>query len=275
MSKYSQVAFAALFLSFGAAVTLSSCGNPSSSASTSSESPQSFQIGDPVRVGGAEITVTDVFQRNDVGRGNQFAYTQAADGGVLIVVHTKIRNIGDTPLKAYNFPDIFLLDENGTKYKEDAGKKAAYAVEYESNKKLVSDLNPDISVNDAAVFEVSKSRFNQSTWVVATSNGKKISLVLPTENLEAPVRSSETNHRASDTSITSRSAPTSPATPYVVSHTRNVQVESARDPYEDLSDESLMNLWARSNSQPRIEAALRQRGWCPSTSTDAQWEQCN
>ncbi len=112
------------------------------------------------------VIVTRVLTRDKVG-----ANTYAAEGGVLVVVDYKIKNISDKPLKSYDMPTLKLVDPNGTEYEADQGKSGAYSTEVDSDRKLFSDLNPDIAVKDSTVFEVSKTRYDPATWHLESSDG--------------------------------------------------------------------------------------------------------
>ncbi|CAL4866687.1 hypothetical protein MMA231_00931 [Asticcacaulis sp. MM231] len=123
-----------------------------------------------------EVTVTKALIRETVGGDNQYLQESAAEGGVLVVVEYKIKNISAKPIKSFEQPRLKLIDEAGTEYNPDSGKSASYASEVDLNRKMMSDLNPDISVLDADVFEVSKTKFNPATWYAVTEDGTKISL---------------------------------------------------------------------------------------------------
>lgn len=145
-------------------------------AATTPAAPIMAAVGQAVAGDKTEITVTKVMTRDKVGINNQFMVTSAAEGGVLVVIEYKIKNTSDKPLKSYDMPKLKLFDQNGTEYSEDEGKTMAFSSEFNGDTKAFSDLNPDIAVNDAIVFEVSKTRYNPATWHLETEAGTKIAL---------------------------------------------------------------------------------------------------
>ncbi len=156
----------------------SSVAHPDSSSDTpdvaAQGAPTVAAIGSPVQLQSAALTVTRVLVRDSVG--DAYIKERAADGGVLVVVETTVKNTGDKPIKSFDIPKIKLVDAAGTEYSPDAGKSGAYATEASIDMKAFSDLNPDISVTDADVFEVSKTRFDPATWYAEAPDGTKISL---------------------------------------------------------------------------------------------------
>ncbi|MGN6421988.1 MAG: DUF4352 domain-containing protein [Asticcacaulis sp.] len=163
---------------FTALLFLTACGSSSSNSSdndaTAAAPTAQSQIGDTFKDDDMEIAVTDVFTRKKVGI--EYGYENAGDGAVLVVVKTRIKNIGDKPISAFSLPEAKLVDGNGTEYSSDGGKTVAYQMEDTSqNAKLASDLNPDVAQTDAKVFEVSATRFDPQTWSVEI-DGKKVSL---------------------------------------------------------------------------------------------------
>lgn len=132
--------------------------------------PDFTALGQPIQVGDAALTVEKVDTRSRVGI--EYAYENASEGGVLVVIHTKIKNTGSKPLKAFSIPRIKLTDPAGTEYDWDVAKTSAYQMQDgDIDRKVWSDLNPGITVRDAVVFEVSAEQFNPETWR-AVVNGK-------------------------------------------------------------------------------------------------------
>jgi hypothetical protein len=125
--------------------------------------PDFVPLGQPVQVGDAAVTIKKVETRKRVGI--EYAYENASEGGVLVVVHFALKNTGAKPLAAYKQPDVKLVDGAGTEYGWDVAKTGSYSMERgDLNRKLVSDLNPGITVQDAKVFEVSAEQFDPKTW---------------------------------------------------------------------------------------------------------------
>jgi uncharacterized membrane protein YhaH (DUF805 family) len=135
-----------------------------SSGADKTGAPMPVALNQPASVGGVEVTVTGVSQTQRVG--GELVNEEAAPGGVLVVVNYTVKNTSDKPVSAGDMPDLTLRDANGTVYKPDTGKTAAYATEANLTAKALSDLNPGLSITDAEVFEVSTNTFDPSKWVV-------------------------------------------------------------------------------------------------------------
>jgi hypothetical protein len=167
-------------LAFASAVAcligLAACSQPASqSAAVESitSSASSFRVGDTMTNGDLQLTVTKVAIANWVGE--RFAREKAADGGELVVVETAIKNAGQKPISAFELPKVKLVDPTGTEYSEDYGKTAAFQMAHpELDRKMASDLNPDITVTDVAVFEVSKAKFSYDSWFITPGGGTLI-----------------------------------------------------------------------------------------------------
>lgn len=139
--------------------------SPSSDVSETEKVQQeekNYQIGESITTDKLEITVTSVNEDSQVGSG--IIEEQASEGATLVLVDWKYKNVSDEPLKSFSNPDIKLVDENGTEYSADMGKSGIYATERDLDRKIISDLNPGITVKDAAVFEVSKEAFSEGQW---------------------------------------------------------------------------------------------------------------
>jgi hypothetical protein len=129
--------------------------------------------GQPIRAGDLTITLRPAELREQVGF--SIAPETAADGGVLVLMRWSVANHSAKPVSAGMLPQIKLIDAQGVEYSPDAGKSGAYAMARTLDAKSFSDLNPGITVKNAAVFEVSKSTFDPKTWV-AVMDGQKIAL---------------------------------------------------------------------------------------------------
>lgn len=143
--------------------------NVPSGANSEAAQETGIAIGTPVKSREAEITVTKIEQRNQVG--NDFLAEKASEGGTLIVVDFTVKNVGDRPLSFYS-PKIALIDASGMEYSSDIAKSAAYATEGDYDSKLFSDLNPGITTRGSTVFEVAADRYDPATWAI-TIDGKK------------------------------------------------------------------------------------------------------
>lgn len=129
-----------------------------------------FSIGDVVNSGDFSISVTSVRTRSIVGV--EFLEEAAGDGGIFVVVEFSYRNETNSPINAFRAPEVELIDPNGIRYSQDIGASAAYATESDLNTNSFSDINPGIQINDASVFEISKTAFEARGWRVSVDNGR-------------------------------------------------------------------------------------------------------
>lgn len=121
-----------------------------------------YQVGQVIPADNLEITITNVEQTKQVG--GEYFEEKASEGGTLVVVNWKYKNVSKEPLGTFSSPTIKLIDENGTEYDGDLGKTSAYVTEKEIDRKILSDLNPGITVTDAEVFEIGEESFSEGNW---------------------------------------------------------------------------------------------------------------
>lgn len=133
---------------------------------TQAEKPQEtiYQVNDAITSKSLELTVTSVAERNSVG--GQYFKEGPSEGGTLVAVQWQYKNISDKPIGMFSQPSIKLVDANGVEYSNDSGKSSSYATEVDLDRKILSDLNPGITVKDASVFEVSKEAYSKGGWYV-------------------------------------------------------------------------------------------------------------
>ena len=133
-------------------------------APTSKQEEKTYVIGEAIPTDKLEITVSSVGEHDMVG--GQYINEKASEGATLVVVDWKYKNVSEKPINAFSQPSIKLIDENGTEYNSDLGKSSTYAIEKDIDSKILSDLNPGITVNDAKVFEISKESFEKGEWKI-------------------------------------------------------------------------------------------------------------
>ncbi|MBR8646362.1 hypothetical protein KEH51_29245, partial [[Brevibacterium] frigoritolerans] len=84
-----------------------------------------------------------------------------------------MKNVSDEPVGMFDYPTLNLVDEKGTKYESDIDASSNYTVETGiDNSKILSDLNPDISVTDTQVYEISKEKFATGKWYIQVGDAK-------------------------------------------------------------------------------------------------------
>jgi hypothetical protein len=136
-----------------------------------------YKLDEPIQGKSLEVTVTDVTQKTSVG--SQYLNEKASEGAILIAIQWQYKNTSDKPVKSYSKPEMKLIDSNNTEYNSDLGKTSYYATEAKLDSKVWSDLNPGITVKDAAVFEISKEAYAKGGWVaIVKLDGKNYKITL-------------------------------------------------------------------------------------------------
>jgi len=134
----------------------------------SPDASQRLDLNTAGSAGSVEMKVTSVKTAKNIGDGEVFDKT-VSDGGVYVIIHYSIKNISKKPLGMFSQPSIELVSNDDVVYEADLDASSTYATEVELDEKIVSDLNPGITVNGADVFEVSEELFDVSTWSVKAS----------------------------------------------------------------------------------------------------------
>lgn len=129
-----------------------------------------YSVGDTVTTDKFEITVKNVQTKTSVG--TQYLSSTPSEGGVYVCVDFEYKNISQKPVAAYSCPKIKLKDPNGTSYDGDISAGTYYATETDPDRKVLSDLNPDIKVKDSAVFEISKTAYEAGGFTVCVDADK-------------------------------------------------------------------------------------------------------
>ena len=156
----------------------SSSGNASTKetkAETATEAPTT-KIGDVLTTDKFEITVESVETRTKVG--GQYFDSTPSEGGIYVVINWNYKNISDSPISSWSCPSLHIKDANGTEYDADIGATSSFATEIDLDRKVLSDLNPGISVKDAEVFEVSEELYQAGGFSVFVDADKDFTLPL-------------------------------------------------------------------------------------------------
>lgn len=133
---------------------------------------ESYQIGDTVNTKNMEITVSKFEELEQIGDPD-FLGKIAPEGATLVAIQYTMKNVSDDPIGVFSYPSINLVDEKGTKYKDDIEASSAYATETKvDNSKVLSDLNPGITVTGVDVYEVSKEKFSEGEWYIKIGDSK-------------------------------------------------------------------------------------------------------
>ena len=124
-----------------------------------------YAVGEVVPADQLEVTVSNFEEKSIVG--NEYINKQASEGGTFVAIQYTMKNISDKPVGMFDYPVIKLVDEKGTEYESDIDASSNYAIETDiDNSKIMSDLNPGISVTDTEVYEISQEMFAQGKWYI-------------------------------------------------------------------------------------------------------------
>ncbi len=139
-------------------------GNDSSSGSASAPAApaKTYGIGDTLNDGKVALIVTNIETKGSVG--DEYSNTAASEGAVYVAVQYKYKNVSGSAIGMFEKPKISLYDPSGTAYEEDINATTSYSSQVGIDEKIISDLNPGITVKSCTVFEVSKELFNQTGW---------------------------------------------------------------------------------------------------------------
>jgi hypothetical protein len=130
-----------------------------------------YKVGDTINTGKLDITVTKAEERSSIG--SEFFVKSPSQGGTYVGVQFKFKNASDKPIGAFSQPSFKLVYSKGTKYDSDISASGSYATELKLDQKILSDLNPGITVNGADVYEINKEQYASGSWyVLVTADGK-------------------------------------------------------------------------------------------------------
>lgn len=143
-----------------------------SGASKTETTEKTYKVGDTLVIDKLEITVSKFEEMDQIGDPS-FLGKKASDGGTLAAIQYTLKNVSDEPVGMFDYPTFKLVDEKGTEYDSDIDASGAYAVETGiDDSKIMSDLNPDISVTSTEAYEVSKERFASGKWYIQIGDTK-------------------------------------------------------------------------------------------------------
>lgn len=140
------------------------------------QAPPSPKVGEKFTTEKFEITIVSVETKKQVG--SEFFEEKPAEGGEYIAVRWKYKNISKEPIGMFSTPSLKLVNPDGIKFDADIGASGAYATELDLTAKIVSDLNPGITVEDAQVFEVEKGSFDKASWQVFVDADEDVTFTL-------------------------------------------------------------------------------------------------
>ncbi len=224
-------------------VILVACNSKQDAASQLEQKTLSpIYIGDSFRENDIEAKVISVEKREYVGA--EGFVKEVSKGGVFVVVQWEYKNVSDQPISAFDATSITLLDANDNEYKPDIAASASFTTESNTNEKILSDLNPGLSVNGAEVFEVAKDKFSDS-WKLRIGD-------------------SIVNFKAKSQSVTAQPEPSQPQISEVSDSTSDAELQPTQEQTakpisnEDLADaeaEAVADSEAMSEKNPSLQAS--------------------
>lgn len=155
----------------------SSASSGSSAKSDTQEDVPPPEIGTAFVNGPVEITIEEVSLRDEVG--TEFWSSTPSEGGRYVAILWKVKNISEEPLSGlWEMPDLKLISPSGSEYGVDIDASSSLATEKEIDSKVLSDLNPGITVKDADAFEVSVEQLERPGWKLLVDGKKDIEMPL-------------------------------------------------------------------------------------------------
>jgi hypothetical protein len=123
------------------------------------------KVGSIIATGDLEVTVSSLTVREELGDGGFFE-ARASKGGVYLVADWTYKNATRRPMSSFSNPTIRLISPDRIEYNADVGATSARASEIEVDEKIISNLNPGITVQSTAVFEVSRELLSELGWQI-------------------------------------------------------------------------------------------------------------
>lgn len=168
---------------FGALALASNSGNI---ANNGAANDPGATLAEEFKLGDLAVTVSSVEFTRFVGSGP--FRQESSPTSVYLVVKYSYRNQGSQPLGIFETPRVSLIDERGVKYSPDIGAGAAHATEGSSNAKILSNVNPGVTVTESDVFEIESASAQNSSFHVVVEAGRHSAMVIVPSNAGGAVR---------------------------------------------------------------------------------------
>lgn len=97
---------------------------------------------------------------------NSIGDTRPPNGAVYVIIKFNYKNISSKPISALSAPNFFLKDGAGTKYDGDVQAVIAWNLAYNTDEKVLSNINPRITIAGVAVFEIAREAILENGWSV-------------------------------------------------------------------------------------------------------------
>lgn len=117
------------------------------------------------------------FVPNENGKPTAVFGFEASKDATNIAIQFTFKNVSDKSLKESDLPSIKLINEKGVEYETNINASSAYAVSSEINNfRVLDNINPNISIENAKVFEVPKKDYNSGEWYILIDDEEKIKI---------------------------------------------------------------------------------------------------
>ena len=123
---------------------------------------------------GYEIAVTNIQVGSKVD--DNGLVPEASAGELYVLITYSLTNTGDAQQTMGNWPEVLLIDQEGNEYERDLF--ASSALSSFANSSWAAPLSPDLSTSVTAVWKVSDSRFDRSTWKVKFASTPEVTFGL-------------------------------------------------------------------------------------------------
>ena len=157
-------------------LTSSASKASSSTGSAQNTATATNKIGDVISTPKLDVKILSARKVSRVG--NEMFNSEPSEGATYVAVTWQYKNTSSQPIDMFSKPSLKLKDANNVNYSADVGASGSYATEVNIDEKVVSDLNPGITVKTADVFEVSKESIQKPGWTLVIDADKEIEVPL-------------------------------------------------------------------------------------------------
>ena len=110
--------------------------------------------------------------------GNIFFPKNPAEGATYVCIEWEYKNVSGKPLSGFRHPVLYLVDPGGVKYSCDLSATVTFQQGLDLNQKILSDINPNITIRDAKVFEVSSDLLQRKGWRILIKEKRETEIPL-------------------------------------------------------------------------------------------------
>jgi len=142
-----------------------SSGSSLSSSSDSSKIPEikTAKINESFIIGDFQCSIKKVEKLGQI-YSSGVLLSEASDGAIYVAVEWSYKNISKEPKSSMWSPSVNLYSPTKIEYDQDSLASGMYAMAIGGGEKFMGDINPDITIKAASVFEVSKALLKDLGW---------------------------------------------------------------------------------------------------------------